>query len=85
MARPLKCPKCSSTDIEVYQLKCNYGAFNGYHYTPSDYSGVRCRACAWPWRTKSDQAYQLARVSAARGRPRTRAERPRPMTMDDIR
>lgn len=31
----------------------NYSAFNGYHYTPSDYSEVRCPACPARWRTSA--------------------------------
>jgi hypothetical protein len=32
---------------------CNYSAFNGYHWTPSDYSEVRCSECRTSWRTKA--------------------------------
>lgn len=31
----------------------NYSAFNGYRFTPSDYSLVRCGACGSRWRTKA--------------------------------
>jgi hypothetical protein len=39
----------------VTQRNCNYSAFNGYHWTPSDYSRVRCfhPGCARTWRTKA--------------------------------
>lgn len=39
----------------VTRRYCNYSAFNGYHYTPSDYSTVRCQAdgCLGLWRTKA--------------------------------
>lgn len=37
----------------VVQRNCNYSAFNGYHRTPSDYSGVRCEHCGRYWRTKA--------------------------------
>lgn len=37
----------------VLQRQCNYSAFNGYHYTPSDYSCVQCHLCGATWRTKS--------------------------------
>lgn len=39
----------------VLQRHCNYSAFNGYHYTPSDYSLVRCTVpgCRGLWRTKA--------------------------------
>ncbi len=38
----------------VYRRNCNYSAFSGYHYTPSDYSGVSCRKCGAVWRTKAN-------------------------------
>jgi hypothetical protein len=31
----------------------NYSAFNGYRFTPSAYSLVRCPACPATWRTKA--------------------------------
>lgn len=37
----------------VTARRCNYSAFNGYHWTPSDYSEVRCSACRVSWRTKA--------------------------------
>jgi len=41
----------------VHARRCNYSAFNGYRYTPSDYSSVECiRAlggCGAWWRTKA--------------------------------
>lgn len=38
----------------VLQRLCNHSAFNGYHYTPSDYSTVRCMTCNAVGRTKAD-------------------------------
>ena len=38
----------------VSQRMCNHSAFNGYHYTPSDYSTVRCKSCGAVGRTKAD-------------------------------
>lgn len=38
---------------------CNYSAFNGYHYTPSDYSEVRCSCCRCSWRTKAQYVNRL--------------------------
>lgn len=29
----------------VITRKCNYSAFSGHHYTPSDYSAVFCKSC----------------------------------------
>jgi hypothetical protein len=39
----------------VLQRKCNFSAFAGYHFTPSDYSAVQCQApgCNRVWRTKA--------------------------------
>lgn len=43
-------------DLVVTQRNCNYSAFNGYHYTPSDYSQVVCLrpGCNGSWRSKAD-------------------------------
>jgi hypothetical protein len=37
----------------VMVRNANYSAFNGYHYTPSDYSLVHCGTCDASWRTKA--------------------------------
>lgn len=37
----------------ISQRKCNYSAFSGYHYTPSDYSQVHCLSCLATGRTKA--------------------------------
>jgi hypothetical protein len=39
----------------VVARRCNYSAFNGYRWTPSDYSEVRCTRpdCLGRWRTKA--------------------------------
>jgi hypothetical protein len=47
----IRCPRCKSKRVSVRQRYCNHSAFNGYHRTPSRYSGVRCDDCLWPWRT----------------------------------
>lgn len=39
------------------QRLCNHSAFNGYHYTPSDYSSIRCMTCGWHWRTKANVSH----------------------------
>jgi hypothetical protein len=31
----------------------NYSAFNGYRFTPSAYSLVKCRSCGAHWRTRA--------------------------------
>ncbi len=43
----------------VLQRRCNHSAFNGYHYTPSDYSTVRCNSCNAVGRTKADYVAHL--------------------------
>jgi hypothetical protein len=58
-----RCPE-SKKPIEerewrVTHRRCNYSAFNGYHYTPSDYSNVRCRRCRANWRTKAAYVDEL--------------------------
>jgi hypothetical protein len=50
---------CTSTDWEVVDWRCNYSAFSGYHYTPSSYSGLRCRACGARWRTNAKYVDRL--------------------------
>lgn len=37
----------------------NYSAFNGYHFTPSEYSQVRCPLCPKVWRTKAAYVAEL--------------------------
>lgn len=43
------------SDLKVVMYRRNYSAFNGYHYTPSDYSEVRCTRPGYigRWRTKA--------------------------------
>jgi hypothetical protein len=37
----------------VLDRMCNYSAFNGYAWTPSDYSSVKCLTCGCYTRTKA--------------------------------
>jgi hypothetical protein len=37
----------------ILDYKCNHSAFNGYHYTSSDYSAIQCQRCMSIWRTKA--------------------------------
>lgn len=37
----------------------NYSAFNGYRYTPSDYSSVWCPVCNVSWRTRAGYVRDL--------------------------
>ncbi len=41
------------------QYRCNHSAFNGYHYTPSDWSSIVCLRCGACWRTKAGYADEL--------------------------
>jgi len=43
----------------VLVRKANYSAFNGYKYTPSDYSEVYCRSCGAIGRTKAKYVDEL--------------------------
>jgi hypothetical protein len=43
----------------VTQRECNHSAFNGWHYTPSDYSTVICKDCRGVWRTKAAYVRKL--------------------------
>jgi hypothetical protein len=53
---------------EIWQYRCNHSAFNGYHYTPSDYSTIVCNAdgCVGCWRTKADFVFELMRAGKIR-------------------
>jgi len=46
-------------DWEIWTLRCNYSAFNGYHWTPSDYSLIHCNFCGAHGRTKAAYVSQL--------------------------
>jgi hypothetical protein len=46
----------------VIQRHGNASAFNGYHWTPSDYSSVRCTHCWRVWRTKAAYVEELPDV-----------------------
>lgn len=47
--------KGDCSDLVCTMYKRNYSAFNGYHFTLSDYSEVRCtrHGCHGRWRTKA--------------------------------
>jgi len=46
----------------VAQRRCNHSAFNGYRWTPSDYSSVVCLACGGHGRTKANYTTALPDV-----------------------
>ena len=53
--------KCGNRDEwRVTARRCNYSAFNGYRWTPSDYSEVKCFRCVRRWRTKAAYVDRLA-------------------------
>lgn len=43
----------------VLQRWCNHSAFNGYRYTPSEWSALMCRECHASWRTKAKYVDEL--------------------------
>lgn len=62
-----KCPE-SKKPIEqrawvIRDYKCNYSAFNGWRYTPSDYSAISCLKCQTIWRTKAKYVDNLKILS----------------------
>lgn len=54
-----------SEHIVVIDRLCNYSAFNGYRYTPSDYSAVLCTTCGASWRTKAAWVAECRDASSA--------------------
>lgn len=44
----------------IWQYRCNHSAFNGYHWTPSEYSTVGCNSCGRVGRTKGKFVAELA-------------------------
>jgi hypothetical protein len=53
---------------EVVRYRCNYSAFNGYHYTPSNYSTVVCNndGCNGAGRTKASFVDDLVALGKVR-------------------
>lgn len=62
-----RCPESKKPVKErawvVLQRKCNHSAFNGYRYTPSTRSAVRCPACNHAWRTSASYVDKLPNAS----------------------
>lgn len=52
-ARSRRCRRDHYPAWRVIQRNGNASAFNGYHWTPSDYSAVRCGDCGRVWRTRA--------------------------------
>lgn len=55
-----RCTPPDRAQWRVTDYKCNHSAFNGYHYTSSDYSRVKCLRCGFGWRTKAAYVDTLA-------------------------
>jgi len=51
--RTVTCMREHRAAWTVVNRKCNFSAFNGYHWTYSDYSLVECGTCGRCWRTKA--------------------------------
>jgi hypothetical protein len=51
--------RCDRKYWAVIHRRCNYSAFNGYYWTPSDYSALRCGNCGHVWRTKANYVDSL--------------------------
>lgn len=49
--------------VKVVDYHCAYSAFNGYHFTQSDYSALRCRACGTSWRTKARYVEEIGMLA----------------------
>ena len=63
---PLTAPPASNRPARLWRCvayKHNYSAFNGYHYTPSDYSAISCVRCGAVWRTRADYAVLLSNLA----------------------
>lgn len=54
-----------SEHLVVVDRLCNYSAFNGYRWTPSDYSCVRCLTCGARWRTRAAYVADLPDATEA--------------------
>ena len=57
--RSCRCAPKDERRWVVVQRRCNYSAFNGYRYTWSRYSLVRCTGCEALWRTKAGYVGRL--------------------------
>lgn len=57
--RALDCQRSHRDHWVVFARNGNHSAFNGYNWTPSAYSAVRCRHCGRRWRTKANYVRHL--------------------------
>lgn len=61
--RRLLCQRNHRGRWRVVQYHGNASAFNGYHWTPSAYSGIRCLECGRFWRTRADYVERLNMIT----------------------
>lgn len=59
-----QCDERKKSDVKtrnwvVVDRLCNHSAFNGYRYTPSDYSHIKCLTCGKCGRTKAKYVSEL--------------------------
>ena len=52
-AETARCSREDREDWVVTMYRGNRSAFSGYHFTPSEYSELRCKACGRRWRTRA--------------------------------
>jgi hypothetical protein len=54
MSQGIACRDRAHRDTwEVWSRRCNYSAFSGSRWTPSNYSQIHCRTCGHLWRSKA--------------------------------
>lgn len=63
-AEVMACGREHRASWRVIQRHGNASAFSGYHWTPSDYSAVRCGDCGRVWRTKAAYVEDLPNESS---------------------
>jgi hypothetical protein len=87
-----KCPERKKPVLDrdwvIEQDRCNHSAFDGYRWTPSDYSTVRCLSCGRVGRTKAKYVLDLrlalpGEVEAARRRGWASPQAPRDGTRSE--
>lgn len=68
MSMGIVCKDHDRSHWVVEQREGNASAFNGYHWTRSDYSMVRCLSCQKSWRTKAAYVRALPDKTLARSK-----------------
>jgi hypothetical protein len=62
----LDCRRAHRDFWVVLAREGNRSAFNGYHWTPSAYSAIRCTHCGRVWRTRARYVRYLPDASRPR-------------------